>query len=48
MTHGKRKLRRCRECGSERMRSAGKCKLIIGHATEQCTGMMQVVKDDRR
>lgn len=47
MTHGKRKMRRCRECGSVRMRTAGVCKLLIGHATERCKGTMQVVRDER-
>jgi len=47
MTHGKRKMRKCRKCGSQRMRSAGKCNLLVAHATEKCTGTMQVVRDER-
>lgn len=46
MTHGKNKLRKCRDCGSERMRCGGACNLSI--EGKKCKGTMQVVKDDRR
>jgi len=39
------KLRKCRDCGSQRKRVAGKCNLLIDEM--KCEGTMQVVKNDR-